>query len=376
MKRSKLRFVFVVLITLLNLFFLCVSSYAVESNIDEYGEEFDFEAVIDAVDDETLAILEEIGITELSYESIFAVEPSKVFRALFDMVSTAIKEPLEFVLITAGVLMISALLPSVTASSESVALTGGSVIALSAAVPVARLVTASFSVLETLGMFTTAFAGVFCAVVSASGGFTSSVTYSALTVFANALFSGLLSEFCQPVVNAMCSLGFLSCFDVFEFSTRFSGTVKKIYVFFMSFVGTVFSGIVTVKGVLSNGADTLTSKSVRFVVGRSLPVVGGTVSETYSALISGLKLIKNTVGVFGIITVIVTVLPTLIDLVMWIAALGISVSVSEAFGTSKAIGMLSVLKDTLVLLVATVVIVSAIFIVSVGVVIAVKGGGV
>ena len=177
-------------------------------------------------------------------------------------------------------------------------------------------------------------------------------------------------------MNAMCSLGFLSCFDFYGFSTRFSSTVKKIYVFFMSFVGTVFSGIVTIKGVLSDGADTLTAKGVRFVVGRSLPVVGGTVSETYSALVSSLSLIKNTVGIFGIITVIVTVLPTLVQLIVWVLCLEITISLSESFGTQKTIGMLNVFKDTMVLLIATLSIVTAIFIVSVGVVIAVKGGAV
>lgn len=375
MKR-KLKIFYTVAVTFVFLFALQISSYALEPNIDRYSEEFDLDAVVSAVDGDTLRILEEIGITEISYESIFSVEPAKVFKALFNMVSTALKEPLRFALITVGVMMITALLGSMIESSESVSLVGGSVIALSAAVPVAEIVTTSFSVLETLGVFTTAFSGVFCAVVSSAGNITAGFTHSALTVFSNALFSGLLSEFCQPVVSAMCSLGFLSCFDMFDFSTRFSGIVKKIYVFFMSFIGTVFSGIITVKGVLSDGADSLTAKSIRFVVGRSLPVVGGTVSETYSALVSSLTLIKNTVGIFGIITVIVTVLPTLVDLLMWILTLEISISVSESFGTGKASGMLNVLKDTLVLLVATVVIVATIFIVSVGVVIAVKGGAV
>ncbi len=374
--RRKSKITVVITVTLIILFLLPVSSCALESNIDQYAEEFDFDSVVSSVDDETLGILKEIGIDEISYESIFSIEPSKVFKALFNMVSTALKGPLQFSVITMGVLMLTTLLSSIVSSSESVSLVGGSVIALSAAVPVAEIVTTSFSVLETLGVFTTAFTGVFCAVVSSAGNFTASITHSALTVFSNALFSGLLSEFCQPVVSAMCSLGFLSCFDMFDFSTRFSGTVKKVYVFFMSFIGTVFSGIITVKGVLSDGVDSLTAKSIRFVVGRSLPVVGGTVSETYSALISSLTLIKNTVGIFGIITVIVTVLPTLIDLLMWILALEISISVSESFGTSKAMGMLNVLKDTLILLVATIVIVATIFIVSVGVVIAVKGGGV
>lgn len=373
MKR-KSKILYILTVTFLGLFIFSVFPCALESNIDRYAEEFDLESIVSSVDSDTQRILEEIGINEISYESIFSVKPTKVFDALFGMVSTALKEPLKFAVITLGVLMVTALLSSIIESSESVSLVGGSVVALSAAVPVAKIVTTSFSVLETLGVFTTAFSGVFCAVVSSSGNVTAGVTHSALTVFSNALFSGLLSEFCQPVVSAMSSLGFLSCFDMFDFSTRFSGIVKKVYVFFMSFIGTVFSGIITVKGVLSDGVDSLSAKSIRFVVGRSLPVVGGTVSETYSALISSLTLIKNTVGIFGIITVIVTVLPTLIDLLMWILTLEISISVSEAFGTGKALGMLNVLKDTLVLLVATVVIVATIFIVSVGVVIAVKGG--
>lgn len=369
-KENKIRAVFILSLSLLMIF--SCTAFAVEPNIDDYKDEFDVESILSSTDDETLAILNEIGINEISYEEIFNVQPEKVFYALFNIVTHAIKAPLQFVFVTLGILIISSLLSSFVKSSETISLVGGSAIALGVAVPVADVVTTAFSVLETLGFFTTAFTGVFCAVVSASGNISGSVTYSALTVFSDALFSGLLTELSFPVVNAMCALGFLSCFDVFEFSSKLSQTVKKVYVFFLSFIGTVFSGLITVKGVLSNGVDSLTSKSIRFVVGRSLPVVGGTVSETYSALISSLGLIKNTVGVFGIITVTVTVLPVLLELIMWILALDITISASEAFGTSKALGLFNVLKDTLVLLVATVVIVATIFIVSVGVVIAAR----
>lgn len=359
-----------------SLFLLCFCCVFVQAqgNIDTYKEEYDFDEIISSIDDETLQILSEIGVDEISYEKIFSVSPAKVFKAIFNIVNGTLNGPVKFAVITVGILILTTLLSSVTESDESISFVGGSVIALSAAVPVAQVVTTAFSVLETLGVFTTAFAGVFCAVVSSAGNVSGAATYSSITVFSNALFSGLLSEFSRPVVNAMCSLSFLSCFDFFGFSTRFSSTVKKVYVFFMSFVGTVFSGIVTIKGVLSNGADTLTAKGVRFVVGRSLPVVGGTVSETYSALISSLSLIKNTVGIFGIITVVITVLPTLIQLILWVLCLEITISISESFGTQKAIGMLNVLKDTMILLIATLSIVTAIFIVSVGVVIYAKGG--
>ena len=132
------------------MFIFSFSAFALETNIDEYAREFDFDSVISSVDNDTLALLSEIGIDELSLDKIFAVEPSKVFTALFNMVSTALKEPLQFLLVTTGVLILGSLLASVMSSPESVSLVGGSVVALSAAMPVALLVTTSFSVLETL----------------------------------------------------------------------------------------------------------------------------------------------------------------------------------------------------------------------------------
>ena len=366
----------VLLLSVVLFSFFAVSVHALESNIDQYNQEFDLSSVVTAADDDTLAILRELGIDELSYESLFNVSPVKVFEALFNILARSVKAPLKFLFMSMGVLILTSFLSSFFDNSETVSLVGCSVIALNGAVPVAGMVSSAFSVLSTLSVFTTTFAGAFCAIASSAGNISGGLMYSAMTVFSDTLFSGLLSELCRPVVSLMCCLSFLSCFDFYGFCAGLCSAFKKVYVFFMSFIGTVFSGIITIKGVLSDGADTVTARSIRFVVGRSLPVVGGTVSETYSALISSLSIIKNTVGIFGIITVIVTVLPTLAELLSWILAIDIALVLCSSFGAHKVKPMLSVLKDTLILLVATIVIVTAIFIVSVGVVITVRGGAV
>jgi stage III sporulation protein AE len=168
-------------------------------------------------------------------------------------------------------------------------------------------------------------------------------------------------------------MSFLSCFDIYDFSIKLSKTVKTIYISFLGFVATFFSGIVTLKGVLGAGVDSLTARGVKFVVGKTLPIVGGAVSESYYALISSLSLIRNTVGVFGIVTVVVTVLPTLLQIGGWIIALMLAINIAELSGVEKASGMLSVLKDSLVLLGATIIFSAVIFVVSVGVVIFIKG---
>ncbi len=352
---------------------LSISVSAIEENIDSYNEEFDFESITEAVDDETVGLLAELGIDEISFEKIFSVSASKVFDVLFNITKRSLTAPLRFLASATGVLILVALFSSFISSSQAVSVIGNSVLALSVAVPVANGVTTAFSVLETLNVFTTAFAGVFAMVVSASGKVALGTSYASLAVLSDTLFSTILTGVSQPAINAMCSLGFLSCLDMYKFSEKISSMVKKLYITFLGFIGTFFSGIVTLKGVMGAGVDSLTSRGIRFVVGRTVPVVGGAVSDTYSALVSSLSLIKSTVGIFGIVTVALTVIPSLLELMGWVLALSFVISISELLGENSCVGMLNVFKDALTLLGATTVFSAVIFIVSVGVVIFVKG---
>ena len=362
-----------VIVSVFLCFYLCSDVSALEENIDSYKEEFDFQSIADAIDGETAEILSEIGIDEISFEKLFSVSITKVFNVLFNITKRSLTAPLKFLVSAIGVLILTALFSSFLNSSQTVSVIGNSILALSVAVPVVNAVTTAFSVLETLNVFTTAFAGVFAMLVSASGKVALGTSYASLAVLSDTLFSALLTGISQPAVNGMCSLGFLSCFDLYKFSEKISATVKKLYITFLGFIGTFFSGIVTLKGVMGAGVDSLTSRGIRFVVGRTVPVVGGAVSDTYSALVSSLSLIKSTVGIFGIVTVVLTVLPSLLELVGWVFALSVVISVSELLGSDGCVGMLNIFKDALTLLGATTVFSAVIFIVSVGVVIFVRG---
>lgn len=363
-----------ILILIFCFFVVSPCSYAIESNIDEYNQEFDYQSIIDALDDDTVAILEELGITEISYNSIFSLSIDKVFGALFNLFTESVKMPLKIAFCAVGILIITTIIKNFCNDERIVSVIGGGVLSSTLAVPFASTVTTAFSVLESLLVFTSAFSGVFCAIVSSSGNLTSGAVYGTVTVIADTFFSGLLSNLSQPVVNVMCSMGFLSCFDSYNLSVRIAEFLKKCYVFLLSLAGTVFSGLVTLKGVLSNGVDSLSSRSIRFVIGQSLPVVGGAVSETYSSLITSLGLIKNTVGVFGILTVVIFVLPILIDLFMWSVCFEIISLFSQSFATENGVEIINIFKNVITLLVATIIILATIFVVCIGVCIAARSG--
>ncbi len=354
-------------------FSLSVTAFSLDSNIDLYEDEFDFSEVINSVTPETRDILSEMGIDSISFEKLYNTDIRHVVNCIFNIAGNAFKEPLAFLFSVIGIMAITSVFLSITNDSQIVRLIGDSVLVLCACVPVSQVVINAFSVLESLNAFTVTFTGVFCALVSSSGNIALGTSYASLAMFSDAIFTSLLSGLSQPAINAMCCLSFLSCFDIYNFSVKLSATVKTLYISFLGFIATFFSGIVTLKGVLGAGADSLTSRGVKFVVGRTLPIVGGAVSETYSALVSSLSLIRNTVGVFGIITVLVTVLPVLLQIFGWMISMIITINIGQVLGVEKSTGMFDVLKDTLILLGATIIFSSVIFVVSVGVVIFIKG---
>ena len=372
MKRNKkvLLFVFLTVVLLLS---LDITAFALEHNIDSFADEFNIEEITDSISDEAKSILNELGIDSVSFESLYNTDIKRIFNCLFEIGGNAFKEPLTFFISAVGVIILTSAVSSFMDDNVIVRLIGDSVIVLCACVPIAQVVLDSFSVLEALNVFTVSFAGVFCGIVSASGNVALGTSYASLAVLSDSLFSALLSGVSKPAINAMCCMSFLSCFDIYEFSIKLSKTVKTLYISFLGFIATFFSGIVTLKGVLGAGADSLTSRGVKFVVGKALPIVGGAVSETYSALVTSLSMIRNTVGVFGIITVLVTVLPTLLQIIGWLVALILTTNVAQLTDSDKATGMISVLKDSLVLLGATIIFSAVIFVVSVGVVIFIKG---
>ena len=355
-------------------FLFSVTVFAGDGDIDSYNEEFSYDDMISSIDSSVIDVLNEIGITEVSYESIFSVAPKKVFDVLFDMLRDGLKEPFKYFLSVTGVMALMSLITNISRSPETVTLIGSCCVACFLSVPIVSLITHSFSVLEALSVFTSSFTVVFCAVTSAAGGVIQGTSFLGMNVALNSVMTVILSSVSQPLCNVMCSLSFLSCFNIKTFSERMSDLVKKAYIFILGALTTVFSGVSGLKTILGAGADTVTVRGVKFLVGRSIPLVGGIVSESYQSVISSLSLIKSTVGVFGIITVVIIVLPIVIELFMWCFMLGFVSVMGDVLGSFKIQNLILIFKDVLILIIATIVFSSVLFIISCGFMLVFKNG--
>lgn len=65
-----------------------------------------------------------------------------------------------------------------------------------------------------------------------------------------------------------------------------------------------FAGLMAVEGLLAAGQDSATSRVIQRAIRRVLPIVGGQLSDSTSALIAGARAVRNAVGVTGLTVVL------------------------------------------------------------------------
>src|SRR5699024_1265396 len=85
---------------------------------------------------------------------------------------------------------------------------------------------------------------------------------------------------------------------------KLSGFLRKGAIFLTGLIITVFTGITALQGVVTKSADGILINTARFSIDNFVPIVGGFAADSLDMVISCIGLIKNAVGLIGILIII------------------------------------------------------------------------
>lgn len=176
-------------------------------------------------------------------------------------------------------------------------------------------------------------------------------------------FSGILLILCNgisflashcivPVLHIFLGFSVVSCISP---NLNFNGICKSFYTavkWILGFGMTIFSGLLTMQGLLGGAVDVTTNKSLRFVVSSFVPVVGSALGEAMGTVHSCAKVLKSGVGAFGILAIVFIFLPILIQCVMWLLSLSIAAGIGDLFELKEVSGLLRAVSKVLSMLIA------------------------
>ena len=154
-----------------------------------------------------------------------------------------------------------------------------------------------------------------------------------------------------------------------------AGLARKACAFLLGGMMTAFAGVMTVQGILSRGYDGASLQTARFAVGSLLPIVGGEVADSLDALVTSAALVKNAVGVTGLILLLAACARPVIYLALMSLAAKLASAVVEIVSAGTPQKLLARFSEVLSLLLAAVAAGAVLVMILIGAALALFSGG-
>lgn len=360
-----------------------ISSYSMDYSKEEYNEtlsSYDLSSFEKELDADTYKMLDELGVLDFSYESITGLSFNDIVGLLKSLFQKKAELPIKSSVTVLIFILLSAFLQSLKAESDdSVNMIYSTATALLVATVVLVKLTSTVSLasmaISVASNFVYAFIPVFCSIVVASGGITTGFsTNTTLLILAQGL-SFISSNVFMPIVNCYLALGVTSSLRYELNLDKLLSSVKKIITTCISFVSGVFVSVLSVKTAVAGRADMLGLRSIRFAINSVVPVIGSSISEGLLSIQAYSSLIKSSVGIVGVMAVVLVFLPSIIEVVLWRISLTLCVIVSDIFGDKSVSAVLNAFLNTLLLINVILILSMVTTVISFGILIAAGGVG-
>lgn len=144
------------------------------------------------------------------------------------------------------------------------------------------------------------------------GGITSTAIFNPLIFTSIAIASTWIKNILLPIIFFASVLGVISNIST-RFNVSFLATfLKQICVFLLGLFMSVFLGVLAVNGAASATLDGVSIRTAKFASKNFIPVVGGIFSDTVDTVVGCSLILKNAVGLFGLLVVLlITIFPVI-----------------------------------------------------------------
>ena len=362
--------------------FIPFTACAETADNDEYNEvlsDYDLSFFEESLDKDTYSVLEELGLSDFDYNSITSMSLDKTLNYILFLLKDKAKAPLSSCFTVLLFVILSCFLQSFSDKNDySINQTYSTVSALIIiAVVLSKLtdtISACVGAISVAGNFIYAFVPVFCLIVIASGSGAVGFSTNTLLLTLSQGMSFIASNVFMPCVNCFLALGICSSLRYELHLTKMLSAIKRIITTCISFLCGVFVSVLSVKTAVATKADMLGLRSIRFAVNSVVPVIGSSISEGLLSIQAYSSLIKSSVGVVGIVAVVLVFLPALIETIVWRISLLFCSIISDVFGDKSVSSVLNAFREALLLANVIIILSMVTTVISIGILVAAGGG--
>lgn len=356
-------------------FLLCLAAAPVHAQEIALPQE-EAETLYDALSDEARAAMDSAGAGEYSADWNEKMDYKNVFQTILSFLRGGYKEPLICCAALLAVSVLTAGVAGISGKGQHEEILNYAMllsVCLLLLLPVFRLIASVGGAIKGMATFMLAFVPVYGGILLSNGMAVTASGFSGVMLITAQVIAQLCSFVILPIVCMHLSLSVSAASSPVLGRSSLADSLKKAANWILSLSMTIFLAVLGTQTALSSSADSVASKTARFVVGSAVPLVGSAVSEAAGTVKSCMSMIGTSAGMYGMIALLFTALPVIIELAMWRLCTQLASAVCALLGQEKTEGMLKAVDTSLSFMIGIIICIGMLFIISLAMVTAAGG---
>lgn len=215
--------------------------------------------------------------------------------------------------------------------------------------------------IDTMVSYTQALFPTLIALLVAVGGITSSTVFQPIIFGSISLIITAIKFLIIPMVYFSAVLSLLNNLSEGIQVERLASLLRQAAVGILGVMLTIFLGVISVQGVASSSFDGATIKTAKFAMDKFVPIVGKFLNDAFDTVVSCSMLIKNGIGVAGLVVLLMICLFPLIKIFSIIAIYKITSALIEPILDNQIVKCLNDMSNSLLIIFCAVISVGVLF---------------
>ncbi len=229
--------------------------------------------------------------------------------------------------------------------------------------------------IQNLVAFSNLLIPILMALILTTGNIASVGMLQPILLFMITFIGNLVNQILIPILLVSTVLAIISKVSDRIALDRFSKFFKSSIVWALGVILTLFVSLVSLEGTLSTSVDGVTAKTTKAAVSSFIPVVGKILGDAVDTVIGCTSILKNAVGVVGVITILGICILPVIKLVLLMATYYIGAAICEPIADEKIVKLLEQVGDTFKILLAILCSISVLLIIGTTLVMKISNSG-
>lgn len=149
---------------------------------------------------------------------------------------------------------------------------------------------------------------------------------------------------------------------------KFSSFISSLFKWCVGLVFTLFFAVFTIQGISAGTFDSLSIRTTKYTIKSYIPIMGGYLSDGMDLILSSTILIKNAVGLVGVLMIITTILSPLLEIVVFSLLLKLVSAILQPMGNNKTSNFLMSTSKSITMLSTCIIAVGFMYLISIGLV--------